>query len=126
MCSSDLSRMQKLSAKLTLAVIDAPLTIGAASKDAKGKLPAPNWAADLAGPSRTADTSLIQISRIPGASRPQASLLAGLNGPADLDHDGTVTVGEWLRSLRGNAVTVPTLPPTVTVQSIPLTRTNRQ
>lgn len=120
------SRLQKLGAKLTLAVIDSPLTGTAISKDAKAKSSAPNWAADLAGPSGTADASLIQIARMPGASRQQSSLLAGLNGPADLDHDGIVTVGEWLRALRGNAVTVPTLPPTVTVQSLPLTRVNRQ
>lgn len=120
------SRLQKLGAKLALAVIDSPLTGTAISKDAKAKSSAPNWAADLAGPSGTADASLIQIARMPGVSRQQSSLLAGLNGPADLDHDGIVTVGEWLRALRGNAVTVPTLPPTVTVQSIPLVRLNRQ
>ncbi|MCC6140765.1 MAG: hypothetical protein IT389_09140 [Nitrospira sp.] len=120
------SRLQKLSAKLTLAIIDSPLIGAATPKDAKAKSPAPNWAADLAGPSGTADTSLIQIVRMPDASRQQTSLLAGLNGPADLDHDGMVTVGEWLRALRGNAVTVPTLPPTVTVQSVPLVRLNRQ
>ncbi|MEQ1796163.1 MAG: hypothetical protein ABL970_18470 [Nitrospira sp.] len=120
------SRLQKLGTKLTLAVIDSPLTVGAISKEAKTKSSAPNWAADLAGPSGPAETSMIQIARMPTASRQQASLLAGLNGPADLDHDGIVTVGEWLRSLRGNAVTVPTLPPTMTVQSLPLTRLNRQ
>lgn len=119
------SRLQKLGAKLTLAVIDSPLTGAAIPKDAKTKSSAPNWAADLAGTSGAAEASMIQIARMPGVSRQQSSLLAGLNGPADLDHDGTVTVGEWLRSLRGNAVTVPTLPPTVTVQSIPLIRVSR-
>ncbi len=120
------SRLQKLGAKLTLAVLDSPLTGTVIPKDAKAKSAAPNWAADLAGPSGTAESSLIQIARMPDASRQQTSLLAGLNGPADLDHDGIVTVGEWLRALRGNAITAPTLPPTVTIQSIPLVRLNRQ
>lgn len=115
------SRLQKLGAKLTLAVIESPAAAGSASKDGKTKPVAPNWTADLGGSSSgTTASQVIQISSMPAASEQPQHLLAGLSDSADLDHDGIVTVGEWLRTLRGNAITVPTLPPTVTVQSIPL------
>lgn len=120
------SRLQKLGAKLTLAVIESPAAAGSASKDGKTKPVAPNWTADLDGSSGTTASQVIQISSMPAASGQPQRLLAALSGSADLDHDGIVTVGEWLRTLRGNAITVPTLPPTVTVQSIPLARFNRQ
>lgn len=118
------SRLQKLGAKLTLAVIDSPLTVAAISKDGKVKSPAPNWAADLAGSSGPSIPTVIQIARSTNAPGQPQGLLSGLNGNADLDHDGIITVGEWLRSLRGSAITVPALPPTVAVQSIPLARVN--
>ena len=118
------SRLQQLGAKLALAIIDSPMAVGAPSKDGKAKSAAPNWIADLDGSSGSKASTLIQVSRIHGASRPQNRLLAGLTGPADLDHDGLVTVGEWLRSLRGTAVTAPALPPTLAVQSIPLAHVN--
>lgn len=120
------SRLQKLGAKLTLAVIDAPVSTGAESKEAKTRSAAPNWTADLGGTSGPSTPSVIQITRAPGAPVQPQGLLSGLSGDADLDHDGVITVGEWLRSLRGNSTTVPTLPPTVAIQSIPLTRVDRR
>jgi len=120
------SRLQKLGAKLALAIIDSPMAVGAPSKDGKAKSAVPNWMADLDGSSGSKASTVMQVSRIHGASRPQNRLLAGLTGPADLDHDGLVTVGEWLRSLRGTAVTAPTLPPTLAVQSIPLAHVNHR
>ncbi len=119
------SRLQKLGAKLALAVIDTPVTASADLREGKAKSPAPNWAADLAGSSGPSTPTVIQIARTPNAPSQPQGLLAGLNGNADLDHDGVITVGEWLRSLRGTATTVPTLPPTVAVQSIPLVRVSR-
>ena len=118
------SRLQKLGAKLALAIIDSPMTVGTPPKNGKAKSAAPNWIANLDGFSGSKASTLIQVSRIHGASRPQNRLLASLTGPADLDHDGLVTVGEWLRSLRGTAITAPTLPPTLAVQSIPLAHVN--
>jgi len=120
------NRLQKLGAKLALAIIDSPMAVGAPSKDGKAKSATPNWIADLDGSSGSKTSTLMQVSRIHGASRPQNRLLAGLTGPADLDHDGLVTVGEWLRSLRGTAVTAPTLPPSLAVQSIPLAHVNHR
>lgn len=119
------SRLQKLGAKLTLVILDSPITGHAASKDGKTKSVSPNWGADLAGPSGPSESSMIQITRLPGSQSQPQGLIAGLNGDADLDHDGTITVGEWLRSLRGNALTTPSLPPTMAVQSIPLVRVSR-
>jgi hypothetical protein len=119
------SRLQKLGAKLTLAVLDSPVTGNAALKEGKTKSVSPNWGADLAGHSGPSEASMIQITRLPGAQSQPQGLLTGLNGDADLDHDGIITVGEWLRSLRGNAVTTPSLPPTMAVQSIPLVRVSR-
>ena len=120
------SRLQKLGAKLALSIIETPLTTSSPSKDGKSKFGTPNWIADLDGSSGPTAQPLIQVARMSGASRQQTSLLAGLNGPADLDHDGVVTLGEWLRSLRGTAVTVPALPPALGIQSIPLARVTQR
>lgn len=119
------SRLQKLGAKLALAVIDTPVSTGAESKDGKSRSAAANWSADLGGASGPSAPAVIQITRAAGAPVPPQGLLSGLGGEADLDHDSVITVGEWLRSLRGNSSTVPTLPPTVAVQSIPLVRVSR-
>ncbi|MFO0708081.1 MAG: caspase family protein [Nitrospira sp.] len=119
------SRLQKLGAKLTVAIIDSPIAGAAAAKDAKTKPVTPNWSADLAGASGSMESPVIQITRLPGTSSQPQGLLAGLNGEVDLDHDGTITVGEWLRSLRGNATTVPSLPPSMAVQSLPLVQLSR-
>jgi hypothetical protein len=120
------SRLQKLGARLAIATIDSPMTARAPSKNGKIKSVAPNWIADLDESSGLKARTVMQVSRIQGTSRLQNSLLAGLTGPADLDRDGLVTVGEWLRSLRGRAVTAPTLPPTLAIQSIPLTQVIHQ
>jgi hypothetical protein len=121
------SRLEKLGARLAIAIIDSPLTKGALSKDGKTKAAAPNWVADLDGSSGTRAGTMVQISRLHGtAGHHNTGLLTGLTGPADLDHDGTVTVGEWLRSLRGTALTAPALPPTLAIQSIPLTQVDRR
>lgn len=119
------SRLQKLGAKLALAIIDSPVSTGVEPKDGKTRSVAPNWTADLGGTSGPSTPAVIQITRAPGAPIQPQGLLSGLGGEADLDHDSVITVGEWLRSLRGNAATVPTLPPTVAVQSIPLVRVSR-
>jgi len=120
------SRLQKLGAKLAVAILDSPTTMGTLAKDGKTKSAAPNWIADLDGSSSTKAGTMVQVSRIAGARGSQQRLLRGLTGPADLDSDGIVTVGEWLRSLRGVAVTAPTLPPALSVQSIPLSHVNHR
>ena len=121
------SRLEKLGAKVTVAMLDTPVTMGSSAKDTKApKAVLPNWVADLDGSAGPNGTTLVQVSRLPEASRKQTNLLSGLAGSADLDHDGVITLGEWLRSLRGTAVTVPRLPPPLSVQSIPLAHVNNQ
>ena len=119
------SRLQKLGARLAVAVIEAPVAQAAAAKNGKSRSAAPNWTGDLDGSSNVGTGTVIQISRLNYSSQVRQSLLNGLTGKADLDQDGTVTVGEWLRSLKSLAVTAPTLPPDLSIQSIPLSRVNR-
>ena len=120
------SRLLKLGAKLAVAIIEAPIhDTGIASKNNASRRASPNWAGDLDGSSNVGAGTMIQVSRRSQFSQGHESLLGGLTGQADRDNDGTVTVGEWLRSLRSIAVTAPALPPDLAVQSIPLSRTSQ-
>ena len=86
--------------------------MGAPAKNGTSRSATPNWIGDLDGSSNVGTGTIIQVSRRSPLPQARQSLLSGLTGKADLDDDGTVTVGEWLRSLRSIAVTAPTLPPT--------------
>jgi hypothetical protein len=119
------NHLRNLGARLTVAIIDAPVVMGAAAKNSTAPHVALDWIGDLNGSSNVRTGSLIQVSRRSPVSQTRQSLLRGLTGEADFDKNGTVTVGEWLRSLRSLAVTAPTLPPDLAVQSIPLSRVNR-
>ena len=118
------NRLLKLGARLVVAIIESPVTTDAAAKNSISRGAAPNWTGDLGGSSNIGTGTIIQVSRRTLLSPGRLSLLTGLTGKADRDDDGTVTVGEWLRSLRSIAVTSPTLPPDLAVQSIPLSRVN--
>ena len=118
-------RLLKLGAKLAVAIIDAPVATSAAAKNSTGRHAAPNWIGDLDGTTNVGAGTIIQVSRRSPLSQVRQSLLSGLTGKADRDNDGTVTLGEWLRSLRSIAVTVPTLPPDLAVQSTPLSRVSQ-
>jgi len=118
-------RLLKLGGKLVVAIIEAPLTTGAVAQKSTGRHAAPNWIGDLDGSSNAGAGTIIQVSMRSPLSQVRQSLLSGLTGKADLDDDGTVTVGEWLRSLRSFAITAPALPPNLAVQSIPLSRVNQ-
>jgi hypothetical protein len=108
-----------------VAIIEAPVTPDAAAKNSASRRAVPNWIGDLDGSSNVGTGTIIQVSRRSLSSQAHQSLLNGLTGKADLDKDGTVTVGEWLRSLRSIAVMAPTLPPDLAVQSIPLSHVNQ-
>ncbi len=118
-------RLLKLGAKLAVAIIEAPVATSAAAKNSTGRHATPNWIGDLDGTTNVGDGTIIQVSRRSPLSQVRQSLLSGLTGKADRDNDGTVTLGEWLRSLRSIAVTVPTLPPDLAVQSTPLSRVSQ-
>ena len=120
------NRLLKLGARLVVAIIDAPVTTGgAAAKNSTSRRATPNWIGDLDGSSNVGTGTIIQVSRRSPLLQPNQSLLSGLTGKADRDADVTVTVGEWLRSLRSIAVTAPPLPPDLAVQSIPLSQVNQ-
>ncbi|MDH4188376.1 MAG: hypothetical protein OEV08_15410 [Nitrospira sp.] len=118
------ARLQKLGARLAVSILDAPLAQRAEKTADKTKQAAPDWTGDLDGSAPIEAGAILQISRLSSTGAGQ-SLLSGLAGKADLDQNGTVTVGEWLRSLKSYAVTVPTLPPDLAVQSIPLSQISR-
>jgi hypothetical protein len=116
------NRLVNLGARLAVAIIEAPVAMDAATKNSAIRLADPNWIGDLDGSSKVGAGTVIQVSRRNPSSQ---SLLSGLTGKADLDDDRTVTVGEWLRSLRTIAVTVPALPPDLAIQSLSLSRVNQ-
>lgn len=119
-------RLLKLGAKLAVAVIEAPIDdTGATTKHSPRQHASPNWIGDLGGSSNSGTGTIVQISRRNSPSQSRQSLLKGLTGQADRDNDGTITLGEWLRSLRSIAITAPMLPPDLAVQSIPLSRINQ-
>ena len=119
-------RLLKLGAKLAVAIIDAPVDeMGVAAKNNTRRRATPNWIGDLGGSSNIGTGAIIQVSRRSPPSQGRQNLLNGLTGQADRDNNGIVTLGEWLRSLRSIAVTVPTLPPDLAVQSIPLSHVNQ-
>ena len=119
-------RLMKLGAKLAVAIIEAPVDeTGVAAKNHTSRRATPNWIGDLGGSSNIGAGAIIQVSRRSTSSQARQNLLNGLTGHADRDNDGTITLGEWLRSLRSIAVTAPTLPPDLAIQSIPLSRVNQ-
>jgi hypothetical protein len=120
------SRLQKLGARLAVAMIDGPLVLAAPPPDRKSKAIPPNWIADLNSPTGPKGGPMIQAAQAHVQTTQQSTLLARSGSSADLDHDGTVTVGEWLRSLRGQAITAPSLPPSAAIQSIPLAHLNHR
>lgn len=117
-------RLKSLGAKLSIAVIDAPVTQvggGGAKKGAVKRAQPANWTGSL-GSATTKDGAGAVIQVVPNRSvaghLSQAFDL--LTGNADTNHDGRVTLSEWLRTLRGKAATYPTLPPSPAILAIPL------
>jgi len=119
------TRLLKLGARLVVVIIEAPVVISATTKSSTTRSATPNWIGNLDESPNIETGTIIQVSRRSPLSHTRQSLLSGLTGKADSDDDGTVTIGEWLRSLRSIAVTAPTLPPDLAVQSIPLSRVNQ-
>ena len=72
-----------------------------------GSKPA-NWRAAILLKGKPSRTQIIQIRRLEGKSNQDpAQLLAGLLGSADQNNNGTVTLGELLKDLRGTAEIIP-------------------
>jgi len=119
------TRLLKLGARLVVVIIEAPVTMGATAENSTSRGVTPNWIGNLDESSTIGPGTIIQVSRRSPLPQARENLLSGLTGKADRDDDGIVTVGEWLRSLRSIAVTAPTFPPDLAVQSIPLSRVNQ-
>lgn len=119
------TRLLKLGTRLVVAIIEASVPMGITAKNNTSRGVIPNWVGNLDESFNNKTGTMIQVSRRSPLSQAPQSLLGGLTGKADRDDDGTVTVGEWLRSLRSIAVTAPTVPPDLAVQSIPLSRVSQ-
>ncbi len=119
------TRLLKLGAKLVVVIIEAPVAMGAPAQNGTSRGVTPNWIGNLNESSNSGTGTIIQVSRRSPLPQTRQSLLSGFTGKADRDDDGTVTVGEWLRSLKSIAVTAPTLPLDLAVQSIPLSRVSQ-
>lgn len=103
------SQLARINPKLALLFLDAtvsPLTSRPTGKDRKPvKAVAPNWRAALSNTGEGQGLILQFARNDDGVASPH--LLTGLSGSADLDHDGRVTAGELLRSLKSQTVTAP-------------------
>lgn len=124
------SHLNQLDAKLSLVFIDGSMSrvnsTSASTTPSKSKKPsapaAPNWQGAL---DRTANGKglIIQFARRESQQPFQAEhFLAGFDGQSDLNQDGQVTVGELLRSLKGQAVAVPLISASSPELSIVLSR----
>ncbi len=126
--------MGRLTARLAVLLIEAPISPlkdGSSRATRKGTKP-PDWQGVLAsighdpvekGKKRTPDrkkTTLVQIVRSGDSLSDSGRLLAWLQGGADADRDGQVTLGELIHSLRGTAQIFPNLSPSAPERTLPL------
>ncbi len=126
--------MGRLTARLAVLLIEAPISPlkdGSSRATRKGAKP-PDWQGVLAsighdpvekGKKRTPDrkkTTVVQIVRSGDSLSDSGRLLAWLQGGADADRDGQVTLGELIHSLRGTAQIFPNLSPSAPERTLPL------
>ena len=122
----DLQRaLMKLKAELCLLLIEAPVhklqTPSSTSNTKKVTGPkVPNWWGALNAAAKGKQTRLIQIVRDSEKSRQAGSLLDGLQGKADANRDGRITVRELLGYLRGPVIIMPSIRHNSSVADIPL------
>lgn len=118
--------LQKIPAKLTLLVLDTPVTQylhSTGTPGSNGSTPI-NWTSGLPVSSAPkASPRVIQFRRtktIPGED--PARLLVGLLGRADANKDGQVTVAEWMEDLQAVTETSPGIQDTQPFSTILLAR----
>lgn len=129
-------KLTSLGAKLCLLLIEAPVAWQQAGTPPKGPsartAKAPNWQGALGSsdgppaPKRPGPLPLIQIVGRSQDQQPAEGLLASLMDPADTNHDGRITVGEFLHQVRNHATVYPALSPTAPELAIPLADVNSQ
>ena len=114
--------LTKLNNRLTLLILDAPVTplrVGGIGFD---EAVPTQWATGFS-PSDHDGNHVIQIRKIRRRETgDRADVLAGLFGRADADDNGTITVGEFLNDVSAMAEITPMLPATAPEASIPLSQ----
>lgn len=113
--------LAKLDNRLTLLILDAPVTpLRVTGGTGFDKAVPIQWAIP---PSDHDGTHVIRIRKIRRRETGDRSdVLAGLFGRADADHNGTITVGEFLNDVSAIAEITPMLPATAPEASIPLSQ----
>ena len=113
--------LAKLGNRLTLLILDAPVTPLRVTGGTGFDEAAPTqWATGLPRPGHHG-TRVIQIRKTRSHdTRDQADILAGLFGRADADDNGTITVGEFLNDVSAMAEITPMLPADAPEADIPI------
>lgn len=118
------SYITRANPKLGLLYIDARTTVlnatTSANRKANKPAAAPNWRGSLAGPAAGSGL-VLQFART-GGTGATTDLLAGLDGAADTDRDGTVTAGELLKTLKPQTLTAPLVSASAPVLNTVLSR----
>ena len=111
----------KLQNRLTLLIIDAPVTpLGRQDASVDELFASGRWASGL---SEQDPTPVIQLHRRPAeASDEPANVLVGLSGSADGNQNGTITVGEFLEAASESSEITRLLPDSSPLLTLPLTR----
>ena len=101
--------LRKLDAKLTLLLLDTPLTnVPRQSKTGKRNRVMPQWHHASAATNDLQVGKVVQIRRtLQQPSHDPAKLLSGLLGRADRNQDGRITVGEMMQDLQSMAEVLP-------------------
>jgi len=116
----------KLKVKLSLLFLDTPvaqyLDESGTAVGLNGSTPA-NWRASITSTDKT-PPHLIQIRRLTEEKVKQqpTQLLTGLQGEADHNQDGTVTLGEFLQNLKGTAEVISAESQSLSHLDIPLSQ----
>ncbi|MFO0775526.1 MAG: hypothetical protein U0172_12755 [Nitrospiraceae bacterium] len=102
------SQLSRIPSKVSLILLDTtvtPLKRAAPSKDRAGTSATANWRGDLVASSEPGHPTVLQFARASGDR--SGSLLLPLAGSGDIDHDGRITAGELLKTLKPQTVTAP-------------------
>lgn len=113
--------LAKLDNRLTLLILDAPVTpLDVTGGSGFDEAVPTQWAIPQSDHEGTPVIQIRKIRRRETGDR--ADVLAGLFGRADADNNGTITVGEFLNDVSAVAEITPMLPATAPEASIPLSQ----
>ncbi len=114
--------LKRSQAKLVLLAIDSPII---SLPDNRASLVSPqaepDWQGLLDSPQSQSSSPVIQVVRTQFSNSPQSHPLAGLNGSADQNKDGRITLGELLDSIGSSSVVYPLLSSNAPERNISLT-----